>query len=60
MQEGFTLDLTYGGTRVSQWVAGKPERSFWTGAKVSDKERHEIQSYRCTKCGYLESYARGG
>jgi hypothetical protein len=59
MQEGFILDLTYGGTRVSQWVVGKPEWSFWTGMKVGDKEKREIESYRCTKCGFLESYARG-
>ena len=57
MQEGFILDTTYGGQLVSRWVAGKPEPSFWTGTKISDKDQHKIQSYRCTGCGYLESYA---
>ena len=57
MLEGFILDMTDAGTSVSQWVAGRPERS-WTGPKVGGKERHQIQSYRCRKCGYLESYAQ--
>ena len=58
MQEGFILDLTEGPRMVASWVAGKPEKSRWTGTKVHGKEQHHIQSFRCTKCGYLESYAR--
>ncbi len=60
MQEGFTLDIGHGGARgVSRWIAGSPEPSFWMGTKINDKEQHPIQSYRCTRCGYLESYATG-
>jgi len=58
MQEGFILDWTEGGRLASSWVAGKPEASFWMGTKIDGKEQHHIQSFRCTKCGYLESYAR--
>jgi hypothetical protein len=58
MEEGFVMDMTYGGQHVSRWVAGKPESSFWTGTKISGKDHHKIQTYRCTACGYLESYAR--
>jgi len=58
MQEGFILDATEGAYLVSRWIAGKPEVSRWTGAKIKAKEQHQIQSFRCTKCGYLESYAR--
>ena len=58
MQEGFILDESHGAHCVSRWVAGKPEGSFWTGTKVGDKEQHVIQSFRCTKCDCLESYAR--
>jgi hypothetical protein len=58
MQEGFILDVTHGARLVSHWVAGKPEASFWTGAKVKGREQHSIQSFRCVGCGYLESYAR--
>ena len=58
MQEGFILDESHGGHLVSRWVAGKPEASFWMGTKVDGKELRHIQSFRCTNCGYLESYAR--
>ena len=60
MQEGFIRDLMHGnGHAVSRWIAGSPVPSFWTGTKINDKEQHPIQSYRCTSCGYLESYATG-
>lgn len=58
MQEGFILDSSHGSRLVSRWIAGKPEVSFWVGMKIHDKEQHQTQSFRCTKCGYLESYAR--
>ncbi len=59
MQEGFILDVSEGDRLVSSWVGGKPEASFWAlGAKIKGKEQYPIQSFRCTKCGYLESYAK--
>jgi len=59
MQEGFIFDaISHGARRVSRWVAGKPEASFWTGTKIEGREQHFIQSFRCAACGYLESYAR--
>lgn len=60
MEEGFIADNTYGGIVTSKWVEGQPEKSFWTGIKTRDKERIQITTYRCTGCGYLESYARAG
>jgi hypothetical protein len=57
MQEGFILDRTHGGLLVSQWIAGPPEPSFWLGTKIGGKPQFPIQSYLCTRCGYLESYA---
>lgn len=57
MDEGFTLDDTYGGRVQSQWAEGPPRRSIWTGIKIAKDARHPITTYRCQKCGYLESYA---
>ena len=54
MQEGFMNDRSY----ASQWIVGKPDKGFFAGAKISSKEKHFIQTFRCAKCGYLESYAR--
>ncbi len=60
MKQGFVLDNNYGyGSRgVSHWGAGAPEKSFWTGTKVSEKLIIPIGTFRCDSCGYLESYAR--
>jgi ribosomal protein S27AE len=51
MEEGFVVDHL---RRVSTWVAGKPEYGILGGAKIRDKS--PIQTFCCSKCGYLESY----
>jgi hypothetical protein len=60
MDDGFTLDNTYGGHLQAEWVEGEPKRSFWTGLTVAKETRHPITTYRCRSCGYLESYAPAG
>jgi hypothetical protein len=57
MEPGFVLDQTYGANIQSAWVEGEPERSFWTGVKLRGRERIPVSTYRCPRCGYLESYA---
>jgi hypothetical protein len=57
MVEGFILDMTYGGQLVPRWLKGSPERSMWTGLKAKGKECRSVETYRCTKCGLLRSYA---
>jgi hypothetical protein len=57
MEQGFIADQTYGGVLASRWVEGAPEKSFWTGVKTKGKEDVEVRTYRCSGCGYLESYA---
>lgn len=58
LEEGFTLDHSSGESLAAEWVEGPPERSFWTGVKTRGKDRLPIQTFRCERCGYLESYAR--
>ena len=58
MEQGFVTDNTYGAVAVSQWVAGAPQKSFWTGTKVPKRACVPIGGYRCASCGYLEFYAR--
>ena len=58
MEEGFVLDR--GDLEVrhpSVWVSGPPKKSLWLGTKLAGRETRQISSYRCTECGYLESYA---
>ena len=52
---GFVREMSY----TSQWVAGNPEKGFFAGARMSEKEKHFIQTYRCIQCGFLEAYAKG-
>jgi hypothetical protein len=57
MEEGFVLDNTHGARLQSEWVEGAPDPSFWTGIKLKGKEKIPIATFRCQRCGYLESYA---
>jgi hypothetical protein len=60
MTEGFVPDVTHsGGNAVATWVEGAPEKSFWTGVKLGKKSKYPIQTWRCSRCGFLESYAKG-
>lgn len=58
MEPGFVLDKGHHNSRdVQKWVEGEPERSFWQGLKTRDREQHPVRTFRCARCGYLESYA---
>jgi len=57
MAEGFVVDATHGSMAVSSWVEGAPQKSIWTGVKLSGRGRSEISSWRCGRCGFLENYA---
>lgn len=58
METGFLLDRgDHNSPSQSVWIRGVPEPSFWTGLKMGGKEKLPVLTYRCSKCGYLESYA---
>ena len=57
MEEGFIVDHTYGQMRPSDWVEGEPVKSFWTHTKIKDKDQFRVRTFRCVRCGFLESYA---
>ena len=57
MIEGFIADTTHGGASVATWREGEPKKSFWVGLKLSGTTAHEIETWRCRRCGYLENYA---
>ena len=60
MESGFIVDFTYGRghSEQSSWAKGTPERGFWTGLKLGDKEPLPILTFRCPKCGQLKSFAQ--
>jgi hypothetical protein len=59
MEPGFVIDKGTPGGSVSspEWASGTPEPSFWSGVDLRGVVRHPVVTYRCTGCGYLESYA---
>lgn len=59
MQEGWVLDNAYGSRAISSWVEGEPKVSIWVGVKLEGKTPIPITSYRCTRCGFVEQYAKG-
>jgi hypothetical protein len=42
---------------IQAWVAGEPEKSAWTGIKLKGRQLIPVTTFRCTRCGYLESHA---
>lgn len=59
MEEGFVLDQSHAARLVSCWVEGTPEMTFFGNAKIFDRTKRDIRSFRCVACGFLESYAPG-
>lgn len=57
MVEGYILDLNQARS-VCKWIEGAPEKSFWSGLKIAGRANVNIQTWRCGRCGFLESYAR--
>lgn len=59
MVQGFIVDHHAGGKRlVSSWVEGAPEKSFWHSTNVPAEKCVPVGTFRCSACGFLESYAR--
>jgi Domain of unknown function (DUF6487) len=59
MVQGSIFQHHAGGKRlVSTWVAGAPEKSFWRVTEVPADKCVPVGTFRCSACGFLESYAR--
>ena len=57
MSEGFVIDRTHGAIAQQKWIEGEPVKSFWLGLDTEGREAFRVTTYRCDKCGFLESYA---
>lgn len=58
MESGFVADKAhYSMPETQKWVEGAPEHSFWSGLKMKGREIIPVTTYRCERCGFLESYA---
>lgn len=59
MEAGFVADKAhYSVPDTQKWVEGPPEPSFWSGLRMKDREVIPVRTYRCEKCGWLDSYAK--
>ena len=57
MQEGLVVDLNYAGVLQSMWVDDQIGTSVAPGTAVGKRKIKTI-TYRCSNCGYLDSYAK--
>lgn len=58
MEKGFILEHRDGGITSSEtWVSGEPVDSLLAGLNLRGRAIHNVVSFRCDACGYLESYA---
>jgi hypothetical protein len=59
MSEGYILDINQaGGRSVAKWIEGAPEKGIFVGLKLGSRAKRDIQTWRCNRCGFLESYAK--
>ena len=59
MEPGFVADRGHGDSLSEQkWVEGTAEKSFWRGLKTKGRDAYAVTTFRCDRCGCLESYAR--
>jgi hypothetical protein len=62
MEQGFVMaEQRPGHDSREYWIEGLPKRDKWFGGlDTSDKRVLPVRTYRCVRCGYLESYAPDG
>ena len=52
------LDRTHGGSEQPMWIEGTAETGFFGLIKERHRERHPVVTFRCPKCGRLESFTQ--
>ena len=57
IEEGHQIDKSHGESFVGAFIPGPPDKRWW-GLKLDKKKFRPITTFCCTKCGFLESYAK--
>ena len=58
MREGFLVETGLLSNPRPRWAEGRPTVHVFSGkVQTSDKDLRSVQTFRCIRCGYLESYA---
>jgi len=58
MQQGVVVDLSYAGILRSLWVEDQAEYSVVAGIPDHHNRKVKTITYRCSNCGFLDSYAK--
>jgi hypothetical protein len=58
MDAGLMLDRKDGGSVEPTWIKGTADKGIFGMIKVRDRERLPVATFRCPKCGRLESFAQ--
>jgi hypothetical protein len=62
MEPGYLLDQTRNSVEQTKWIEGAPVPQLFLGLKVGLQEKGRtklaVTTFRCTSCGFLESYAK--
>ena len=58
MEEGLVYDLNYKGAIPSMWVEDRAGAGGASGAVDNHKRKVKTITYRCSNCGFLDSYAK--
>jgi hypothetical protein len=58
MEEGLVVDLNYQGAIPSMWVEDPAAGSGVVAVVDNHKRKVKTITYRCSNCGFLDSYAR--
>lgn len=45
-------------SHLSHWTPGSASKATWAAMEVPNDKLLPVGTYRCSSCGYLESYAR--
>jgi len=56
MEQGYLLERDRGQNAATVWVEGAVDKK-WYGIKTGDKLKLAVETWRCGRCGYLESFA---
>lgn len=60
MDRGYLVDHGYGTVYPLAWAAGFPKWSRWLGLTLKKKDKVPVATFRCPRCGRLDSFAESG